>query len=89
MTPRLDYSYKSSVEGDANNASQIVHPSQNIFNASMAYENNDQDWKFTLGVSNLTDEDYITSSNNNPRLSYSEVIFGRGREWYASVRKTF
>lgn len=89
LTPRLDWSHKSSVEGDANNAAEIEHPEQDIFNASLAYENEMQDWRLTVGVSNITDEDYFTSSNNNPRLSYSEVIFGRGREWYASVRKTF
>jgi len=89
VTPRLDYSHKSSVQGDANNSSLVIHPSQNLFNANIAYENEGQDWKVTLGVSNLTDEEFITSSNINPRLSYAEAIFGRGREWYASVRKTF
>ena len=89
LTPRIDYSYKSSVQGDVSNSPDIVHPEQNIFNASLAYENLGQDWRFTAGVSNLTDEEFFTSSNSNIRLSYSEAIIGRGREWYASVRKTF
>ena len=89
LKPRLDWSHKSSVEGDANNAPQIQHPVQDIVNMSIDYENFDSDWRVTLGISNLTDEEYITSSNNNPRLSYSEVIFARGREWYVSMRKSF
>lgn len=89
ITPRLDYAYKSSVQGDVDNNAEIVHPEENIFNASVAFENNDQDWRFVAGISNLTNEEFFTSSNQNERLSYSEVIIGRGREWYASVRKTF
>ncbi len=89
LKPRLDWSHKSSVEGDANNAPQIQHPSQDVVNASIDYENFDSDWRLTLGISNLLDEDYITSSNNNPRLSYSEAIFARGREWYLSLRMSF
>ena len=89
LTPRLDWWHKSSVEGDANNAPEIVHPSQDIINASLAFQPGEQDWKLTFGINNITDEAYLLSSNNNPRLSYSEVIFGRGREWFASIRKTF
>ena len=89
ITPRVDYAFKSSVQGDVDNNEEIIHPQENIFNASVAVENNNQDWRFVVGVSNLTDEEFFTSSNQNERLSYSEVIIGRGREWYASIRKTF
>lgn len=89
LTPRLDYAFKSQVEGDVNNEPEIIIPQQNIFNLGVAYQNADQDWKATFGISNLTDEEFITSANFNRRLSYAEAIFGRGREWYASISKEF
>ena len=89
IVSRVDYSYKSSVEGDANNAPQIVHPSQQLVNASITYTNESDEWTVTGGVTNLFDEEYLTSSNNNPRLSYAEVIYGRGTEAYISAKRTF
>ena len=89
LMSRVDWSYKSSVEGDANNADAIVHPNQQLVNASMTYTSGNENWMVTGGVTNLLDEDYITSSNNNPRLSYSEVIYGRGTEAYISVKRMF
>lgn len=89
LMSRVDWSYKSSVEGDANNAPEVVHPSQSLVNASITYTNENEDWIITGGVTNLFDEEYITSSNNNPRLSYSEVIYGRGAEAYISAKRTF
>jgi outer membrane receptor protein involved in Fe transport len=89
LMSRLDWSYKSSVEGDANNAAEVVHPSQQLVNASMTYTNENEEWMITAGVTNLLDQDYITSSNNNPRLSYSEVIYGRGTQGYISVKRMF
>ncbi len=89
LMSRLDMSYKSSVEGDANNAAEIVHPSQSLVNASITYTSQEESWIVTSGVTNLFDEEYITSSNNNPRLSYSEVIYGRGTEAYISVKRVF
>ena len=89
LVPRLDLSYKSAVEGDANNAPQIEHPSQNLASASVAFNSANDAWTVSAGVSNLLNEDYVVSSNNNPRLSYSEVVFGRGREAYMSLKYRF
>ena len=86
---RVDCSYKSSVQGDANNAPEIEHPSQNIVNAGITYTDPGENWLLSAGVTNLTDEEYIVSSNNNPRLSYSEAIFARERQWFLSVRRNF
>jgi iron complex outermembrane receptor protein len=89
LMSRLDWSYKSSVEGDANNAAEVVHPSQKLVNASITYTSKNDNWIITGGATNLFDAQYITSSNNNPRLSYSEVIYGRGTEAYISAKRRF
>lgn len=89
LMSRIDMSYKSSVEGDANNAEQIKHPSQSLVNTSITLMDADEEWQITGGVTNLFDEEYISSSNNNPRLSYAEVIYGRGSEAYLSVKRRF
>lgn len=89
LMSRIDMSYKSSVEGDANNAEQIKHPSQTLVNTSFTLNDADESWQVTGGITNLFDEEYISSSNNNPRLSYAEVIYGRGAEAYLSVKRRF
>jgi iron complex outermembrane recepter protein len=89
VTPRIDWSYKSETQGSAENSVDVLQDDYQVINANVAYQDASENWLLSLGVSNLTDEDYLISANENQRLGYAEGVFARDREWYLKVRRNF
>lgn len=89
ITPRLDWSYKSQMQGTAENDEDVVQDSFQVLNANIGYASASGDWSANLGVTNLTDEEYLLSANQNGRIGYAEGVFARERQWYLKVRRDF
>ncbi len=89
ITPRLDWSYKSEMQGTAENDADVVQDSFQVLNANVGFTSASGDWSANLGVTNLTDEEYLLSANQNGRIGYAEGVFARERQWYLKVRRDF
>src|SRR5208282_4566803 len=61
VTPRLDYSYRSSVQTDLANTTFSTIGGRGLLNASIAWRNPSRRWAVTLAVNNLTDKFYYLS----------------------------
>jgi iron complex outermembrane receptor protein len=86
LTPRVDWSYRSKFDFDTFNAPQVQQDGYHIVNANIAWENASGRYGLTLGVTNLTDEDYLTSGTSNVGFGWVVGGFGREREWYLTAR---
>ncbi|MEJ0027095.1 MAG: TonB-dependent receptor [Rhizomicrobium sp.] len=91
LTPRLDYSWKSTVYQDANNNPFTAIPSIGTLDARLTWEPSAGGWQISASVYNLTDERYFLDMENF-------AIFGEGtveaqpappREWMITLRKAF
>lgn len=88
ITPRIDWVYKSEIQYEPVNNDDVAGDSYNRLNVAFAYEPNDN-FKFTLGVNNVTDEEYIIAGDSNNQLGYSLVVYDRPRNWYLTAEYTF
>ena len=82
VTPRLDWSYRSTLYNDAFNAAQLRQGSYSLMNASVALRDADRHYSVALGVTNLTDEKYLISGVFGDAFSSYEGLYDRGRQWY-------
>lgn len=89
ITPRVDWSYRSKVFNDAVNTPLLAQPGYHLVNAAIAFTDATERLMITLGVKNLTDEEYLTSGYADDFSGNIEGAFGRPREWYLSTRYNF
>ena len=94
VTPRLDFTYRSSYFSNAINSPITAQDPYSLINLGVTFESNDGKWLVSAMGRNLTDERYISagySETNGPTLSLgiSEVVRDRGREWSLMIRRSF
>ena len=91
LTPRIDWSYRDKVYYDALNQEDIAQEAYSIINASVRWNNSNDDITVVLAMTNLADEDYRAAGNSAvlESSSYSEAVWARGREWSLSFRHDF
>lgn len=90
MTLRGDWSYRSKVFFNAANDPIISQPGYHVVNMSATFQTLDRHWKFTGGVTNLTDKAYLVSGFADMRnSSFADGVYARPREWYATLRYSF
>lgn len=90
LTPRLDWSYRSSFfYNSINNAFNKID-GYSLFNARLTYERANSDWKLSAGVTNLFNKFYYAGLAENVG-AYGVVTGnpGRPREWSVTVRRSF
>ncbi len=89
ILPRIDWSYRSETFNDTFNTPQIAQDSYSLVNASVAWISTSENQRFTVGVTNLTDEDYLVTGVAGDAFQSFEGLFARSREWYASYSYEF
>ncbi|WP_336982132.1 TonB-dependent receptor [Altererythrobacter fulvus] len=89
FTPRVDWSYRSTVYNDAVNTPELVQDGYHLLNASLTYRDESEKWSVALGVKNLTDEVYLGSGYADSFGGVIEGVYGRPREWYLSAKYAF
>ncbi|MGX7895997.1 TonB-dependent receptor [Tsuneonella sp. HG222] len=94
VTPRLDWTYRSSMESNAINGVPgftMGHvDSVGLLNGRITYRTADDVWEAALAVTNITDEFYYT--NKYDREAAFGNVFGqpgRPREWQVSLKRKF
>jgi len=94
ITPRFDYIYQSGVWGEALNSPRSFLPHFGVANARVTYRSSDQDWEFSLAVTNVFDKYYFVNSyDRSPPIAtsydFTAMQPGRPREWAVTVKRNF
>jgi iron complex outermembrane receptor protein len=93
IKPRVDASFQPTTYFDATNTPEIAQLDDVLtVNASLVFDGGDDSaWSVTLGVNNLTDEEYPIAGNSSLTTGsgYAEIAYSRPMEWFASLKFEF
>jgi iron complex outermembrane recepter protein len=89
LTPRLDWTHRSTVANDAVNTPLLIQDGYSLLNAAMSYASANEKWQVTLGVKNITKEEYLVAGYDDAGTGITEGVFGRPREWHLSIKTKF
>ncbi len=78
-----DYTWTDSMWNDTERTLLLKRDAAQNLNLSVSYEPN-QNWKLTVGGTNLTDERKLSSGFSQPGTGILSGTYSRGREWYAT-----
>ena len=90
LTPRIDWSYRSSFFFTApNNAGNKVD-GRHLVNARLTYETEKRDWSISVGITNLFNKFYYVGKNENEvGFGVNQGILAPPREWAVTVKRKF
>lgn len=90
ITPRVDWSYRSSSYLDALNTPELLQPAYSLFNVSVVFQPEIARVRFSAGVNNLTDKRYLVGGFSDlAATGFVDGTYARPREYYLSARLTF
>lgn len=90
ITPRIDLSYRSRVEGDAVNVPMSSLPGRALLGAKLTWRNAEGDWQAEVSATNLADKYYLVSTNLRPAPYLSGVaVVGAPRTIMFSIKRSF
>lgn len=89
VTPRVDWSYRSTIYNDAENTALLTQEGYHLVNVSMRFQDADGLWTVTGGIKNLTDKTYLFTGYFDGGSGITEGAYARPREWYLSVKRNF
>lgn len=91
VTARLDWSWQDTVYHDAVNSPLVSQSAYHLVDASLAFSPPSGRWELTVASRNLLDETYLVTGNSafDTPAAYVERVYGRPREFLASLRYEF
>jgi len=91
VTPRIDVAYQGDIHSNPINRESNLIEDYTLANARLTWRNAGEDLEVALEVTNLFDEYYFLSINDQTTggQGYANAQPGRPREWAVSVKKTF
>jgi len=89
LTPRVDWSYRSSYFNDAANTPELETEGQQLVSLRLTWERSRDGLSFALGVDNLLDDVYLTNGFLQPNFGMIESMYDRGLQWHFRARKSF
>jgi iron complex outermembrane receptor protein len=91
LTPRVDAAYQGTVYTASANRSSNEIDAYTLVNARLTWRNRADDLEIALEVTNLFDEYYLLTLNDQTIGSQGYAIAqpGRPREWAVNLRKRF
>jgi iron complex outermembrane receptor protein len=82
----VDWTRTSPLYNDIGNTREIKRPTTNIVNASMTYRPRDARWEVSVGATNLTNERYVVSGQNQGGVAVIDAVYSDPTEWFATFR---
>jgi len=89
ITPRFDWSYRSDVYKDAANTPALLQDGYNLFNVALFWTPPSERYRLSLQGRNITDEVYIMTGVSQPDGGFTEAVYNRGSEWWATLEFNF
>jgi iron complex outermembrane receptor protein len=89
LTPRVDWSYRSSYFNDSANTPELETEGQHLVSLKLSWEHVQYGLMLEVGVDNLLDDEYLANGFLQPNFGMIESLYDRGRQWHFTARKTF
>jgi iron complex outermembrane receptor protein len=89
LTPRVDWSYRSSYFNDSANTPALETEGQHLISLKLSWEHIRHGLMLEVGVDNLLDDEYLANGFLQPNFGMIESLYDRGQQWYVRARKTF
>lgn len=91
LTPRVDFTHRSSIFTNAVNSPATTLPSLDLVNARVSWESPDRSWSVAVAATNLLNKFYAESSSARATAPYfsGAYILGQPRQWQLSIRRNF
>jgi iron complex outermembrane receptor protein len=89
VVPRIDWSWREKYYNDARNNESLAQDAYDVVNANIAWYSGNENWRVTMGVDNVFDDDYIIAGLWNPNVGAETVMPNRGRQWYVTLKADF
>jgi iron complex outermembrane receptor protein len=86
ITVGADYTYTAKLFNDLGNEELLKRDATNVVNASITYAAPDDKWSLTFGGTNLSDERYVVSGQNQGGVAVIDAVYSRPREWFGTFR---
>jgi len=85
----LDFTHISEMANDAINTSLLMRPTSNLLNASATYASPDDKYEVVVGGTNITDDRFLTTGNQDTTASIIYGTYNAPAEWYVTGRIKF
>lgn len=82
----VDYTRTSPLYNDIGNTAELRRPTTNIVNAQVTYRPRDARWELSIGGTNLTNQRYVVSGQNQGGVAVIDAVYSDPTEWYATFR---
>ncbi len=82
----VDYTHTSSIFNDAINTSILRRPDTDIVNASITYISPDDRYEVVVGGTNITNDRYLTTGNEDTSAGILYGTYNPPAEWYLTLR---
>jgi iron complex outermembrane receptor protein len=85
----VDYTHTSSMYNDAINTSLLRRPDTDIVNPSVTYMSPNDRYEIVVGGTNITDDRYLTTGNQDTSGGLIYGTYNAPAEWYITLRGKF
>jgi iron complex outermembrane receptor protein len=85
----LDYTHTSQIFNDAINTTLLERPVSNVLNASMTYASPGDRYELAVGGTNITNDRFLTTGNQDTTSSIIYGTYNPPAEWYLTGRVKF
>jgi iron complex outermembrane receptor protein len=82
----VDWTHTDDVQNDLGNTALLTREANDMINASVTYRSQDDKWEFVVGGTNLADERFVVSGQNQGGAIVVQQNYNRPREWFATLR---
>ncbi len=82
----VDWTRTSPLYNDIGNTAELKRPTTNILNASITYREPKDRWELSVGGTNLTNQRYVVSGQNQGGVAVIDAVYSDPTEWYATFR---
>ena len=86
LTLNADYTYTAKLFNDLGNEELLKRPATNVVNASITYSAPDDKWALSFGGTNISNDRYIVSGQNQGGVAVIDAVYNRPKEWYGTFR---
>jgi iron complex outermembrane receptor protein len=85
----VDYTHTAAMYNDAINTVLLRRPDTDIVNAAVTYMSPKDRWEVTVGGTNITDDRYLVTGNEDTTDSIIYGTYDAPAEWHLTVRARF